>query len=942
MSFVARALEAQAPAKQSATETINTLCSRLTNATLLEDRRAAILGLRSFAKEYPASVASGSLRGLISALTKDAEDVDTTKVVMETLLMLYNPDENSPEASEDISLWMADEFTQRQDNITLLLDRLEGTDFYSRRYSLKLLKSISNLRPERTQECILSAPLGLPRLVAVLDDPRDPVREAALDLLIDLTQSSMELQKIVAFQNAFEKIFNLIEADGSIRQGATTVQDSLALTANLIQYNASNQLAFRESGCVPKLAKLLSEGVRTPKPTTPGEQVWESPDKERNLYGLLGVLRMFLVNGSMGTPANQDAFQRHGMLQLALDLSFDNSASVHIRAQALYTCADMIRGNPGLQRVLGGSQVSFSANNNNSGEALQNGDSRIPVIEALLHMILESPTFPMFDARFAACECLKAYFYKNLETGPHFLGYAIQVHEGEEEDPVNVLTTLIKGPQVMQTGDSYRFWFASVIIFHLIFENTKFEDREAKRELMNVVEGNAEAGEDVVTCIQFMASNLIAALDRGEDERVTIGYLMVLCGWLFECADAVNDFLVEGSSFIPSLIRAAARTTTDQPIVRGLCAVLLGIIYEFSTKDSPEPFTRRKLQPVLLNELGRERYLDAIRQLRTHPLVRDFEVLPASAMPGSAPEVYFDTTFVDFLKDNFSRLSRAIDRDPGLEIVQQEAQGVDRDLVDSLRGELDQKIQALEKAKSDLLAMERHLNEEQAGHRKTQETSASELSRIRQINEGLHREHEADATKRDANHRAKIEGLENQHRQQLASINAQMEQRAREATGHAARSKEQTDREIAQLKRARTELEERSRKAETSLEAATKQLNELQSKHEHMTADLTSSQNQTKTLEERAQNAESSLEATSKQLKDLELRHSQTSADLSERDEKEEARGAAQQELDDMLMVLADLEEKRGRDKRRLRELGEEVSEGEDDDEEEEDEEDEK
>lgn len=90
-----RVLEANAPPKQTATDTISTLCSRLASATLLEDRRAAILGLRSFAKEYPASVASGALRDLIASLIKDAEDVDTLKVVLETLLMLFHPDETS-------------------------------------------------------------------------------------------------------------------------------------------------------------------------------------------------------------------------------------------------------------------------------------------------------------------------------------------------------------------------------------------------------------------------------------------------------------------------------------------------------------------------------------------------------------------------------------------------------------------------------------------------------------------------------------------------------------------------------------------------------------------------------------------------------------------------------------------------------------------------------
>jgi hypothetical protein len=90
-----RVLESQAPAKQSATVAIDTLSGRLASATLLEDRRAAILGLRSFAKDYPASVASGALRGLIACLTKDAEDVDTIKSVLETLLMLFNPNEQS-------------------------------------------------------------------------------------------------------------------------------------------------------------------------------------------------------------------------------------------------------------------------------------------------------------------------------------------------------------------------------------------------------------------------------------------------------------------------------------------------------------------------------------------------------------------------------------------------------------------------------------------------------------------------------------------------------------------------------------------------------------------------------------------------------------------------------------------------------------------------------
>lgn len=108
-----RILESQAPAKQNATDTITTLSGRLQSATLVEDRRAAILGLRSFAKLYPASVASGALRSLINSLGKDGEDVDTAKGLLETLLMLFNPDKSSVRSDSIHYIKFADEVSAR-------------------------------------------------------------------------------------------------------------------------------------------------------------------------------------------------------------------------------------------------------------------------------------------------------------------------------------------------------------------------------------------------------------------------------------------------------------------------------------------------------------------------------------------------------------------------------------------------------------------------------------------------------------------------------------------------------------------------------------------------------------------------------------------------------------------------------------------------------------
>ena len=327
-----------APAKQSVSETITTLSGRLSSATLLEDRRAAILGLRSFAKDYPASVSSGALRSLIGSLDKDGEDVDTVKVVLETLLMLFSPNEDSPEASDEIALWLADEFTQRQENITLLLGFLDSTDFYGRLYSLQLLTAILSARAERTEECIFTAPLGISRIVSVLEDQREAVRNEAVTLLTYLTATSIDIQKLVGFESAFDRIFNIVDADGSLAEGGRSVEDCFILLANLLRRNATNQSLFRESGCISRLADLLGRLLRA-QSQEPEIADWALAQRNRNVYAFLAVIRLFLTTGSVGTAQNQSAFWKHGVAYSVLHLAFSHEAHAQIKAEVRKYCA---------------------------------------------------------------------------------------------------------------------------------------------------------------------------------------------------------------------------------------------------------------------------------------------------------------------------------------------------------------------------------------------------------------------------------------------------------------------------------------------------------------------------------------------------------------------------------------------------------------------------
>ena len=914
-----RILESQAPAKQTATDTINTLSSRLQSATLLEDRRAAILGLRSFAKLYPASVASGALRDLIVCLRRDGDDTDTIKSVLETLLMLFTPDAKSLEASEEIVLWLADEFTQRQDNVTVLLDLLESKEFYLRLYSLQLISHISTARPERTQETIFTVPLGVSRLVAVLDDKREAVRNEALVLLIALTPSSTELQKVVAFENAFDRIFALIEAEGSLTHGSTTVQDCLSLFANLLNLNVSNQSYFREIGCVARLAKLLAD-VSREEETADGVSDWAKPQRDKNVWGLLAVVQLFLVRGGQGTPLNQATFWQNGVVLQVLQLAFSSELSVNIRARSLYTCADLIRGNAALQEQFGDLAVPKSAKKIvANGHATPNGVELTNVIEALLEIVLEPASVSLFDVRLAACECVKAFFSGHAGIRIHVLRRAIEGYQSGNDDIPNMLSVLIQPPDLRSSTDPYQTWMASALLFHLLYDNP-----EAKELALSVSEGDISSGEEVITAVQAISGNIVTSAQRGEDERATIGYLMLLCGWLFEDPDAVNDFLGEGSS-IQSLIFTSKNTSTTAPLVAGLCAVLLGIIYEFSSKDSPVP--RSSLHDLLITGLGREIYIDKLTKLRENVFVRDFEVLPQAynegiggresqnlvgisptiQQPGlGLPDVFFDKTFIDFLKDNFSRLLRAIDREPGLEVsvmANGVQKGISRELVDDLRGQVnalraqvDERTKSLQGRESEMLGLRRTLEEEELNHRRTRDSAAVELGRIKQINESL----------------------QNGHEEELRTLDMRLKQITSENNKKATTVRERHEAEVADLNTIKQQLEAQLESSERN------HVQDLQTAHEEystkssaLEARVTRSEAKVKEADEREQN----LAAEITGLKTIV-------------EEKETARKDVQTELDDLLIVFADIETKLSQYRKRLKALGEAVSEVEDESEE--------
>ncbi|CAD0040642.1 unnamed protein product [Aureobasidium pullulans] len=917
----------KAPIKQTAGDTIATLSSRLSSATLLEDRRAAILGLRSFAKQYPASVASGSLRDLIAVLrtdglglTKDGEgDVDTVRLVLETLLMLFEPDRESAEASEDIALWLADEFSQaqRQDNITILLDLLDQPDYYARIYSIQLLTAVSAARPERTQECILQAPLGTARLVGVLDDGRDAVRNAALLLLVDLTNvSQTELQKLIAFEDAFQRTFNLIQSEGGLSEGGIVAQDCLSLLANLIRHSHSNQALFRESGCIPRLIDLIKQASTPPD----DENDFSRSDREKNAWGLLAVLRLFLERGELGTKQNQDVFWRSGVLHLVLTLAFDERAAPHILPVTSETPAPV------------------------NGVAGKPQQKTMYVIEALLNLVLSASSVRTLDLRSAGCSLIKAYFHGHDRIKLHFLQRAIAGYtEGEEED-INILSTLLNGPQLgPATPDPPRFAFASDITCQLLFNL-----QDAKAMLMGVSEGDAEKGEDVITAIQTLSGHLLSSLQNDFDPQISISYLSLLITFLFDEPAAVNDCLAEGSSLMGVLIDNALLAANSQvaadpikSLLPGLCAILLGTIYEFSTKDSPIP--RRTLHPLLTSKLGRQKYFDALMQFRQNPIIRDSEFL-APEIEGAA--ILFDDEFVDWFKDEYGRLKRVIDREPGIEVVRPSDVGVDRDVLDDLREKIKTRDDKLQQIEQDDLAAKQKADQAEAEYRhqlqslqSSQRSMEAEVERVKRINEALQRDHDLELqrvsgelrsqlaqfqlesrnnlqTLRDQ-HKQELERMKGQHGATLASERSLWDDKARKAAEHAARE---------QRTAVDKATEEHRKATEQTAEEHRIRTDKITSKHRKALEELnTSIQTKDKTIKEH----ETAIADHTRSEKILKQDHAATSSTLeklrTEFDASKAEKAKLEKELETTKTLQKDLQQVNTKAMARVKTLEEEA-----------------
>lgn len=342
--------------------------------------------------------ASSALATLFAVLRRG--NAATIRPVLECLavaLAQQPPQQGQPPSTAPLpGAINAELFSRMEGSLALVLgllapDAAMASDFGARYYAARLLTACAVANPGRAVAALLGAPAGVGRVMDLVADPHDAVRNEALILALTLARTSPDVQQVAVLEGGFERLLNLVAAEGGTDGGAV-VQDCLDLVAALVARHAGNGVQFQEAGHLGRLVPLLRQVDPVKKP---------SPQQAANIGAVLDVVVALVdrdatpVVALPGQPvgprgdaaalasaarANQDALVSAGLVPTLVALCLDNGGMPEegVRVRAMTALAALVRACPPGQAALGGATISVVGRT-------------LPVVQALLRTALRAP-----------------------------------------------------------------------------------------------------------------------------------------------------------------------------------------------------------------------------------------------------------------------------------------------------------------------------------------------------------------------------------------------------------------------------------------------------------------------------------------------------------------------------------------------------------------------
>ncbi|KAJ7252415.1 p115 like vesicle tethering protein [Mycena haematopus] len=704
------ALRGPTGAPQTATDTIARLSDRLSPATLLADRRAAVQSLKGLARDWKQDVGDRALPGLLEVLSNDAEvDADIGKAALETLNILCDVEE-----AKELGFKHTDYVLENEKPVHTLFSLLADDNFYTRFATLQFLSTLLQNRRQIVQGYFLKASSGSSSVMTVLEDKREIIRNEAVTMVQALISQSAYIQKVLAFEGGFEKLFNTVMQEGGVEGGVVTME-ALACVDGLLRFNTSNQSYFRETPLPPVLCSLLlfppNLQMHEAAPQEFALQFWDD-QKLSNASLIVGIMGM-LISSSKGN-SEVSAFTR-----CLVEIALASNAPTPLKTQALRLLPSNL--NFPLSELVLTPYCPVPDTNGEEWDRLEPASSLDVLVELALHgeyngADSEKRLKEGLELRAAAVAVFEN-FVRQDEVRLAILQGMLPA-EGASPAEAPPITPLLHS-LVSPPSSSTALELASVTSTHiatLLFAHILRSSPRAKSLARNItppflqpiadtggnffVPADGAPPEEPPTpevdddddppqaLLQILSENLsLSSLSRSradtseresrEWDRLVVAYLCLLSQWLWEDPGAVREFLNTGGLSV--LVEAINQTSEVDFMVPGLCAFLLGVCYEFNRE--PGEISRATIHPIL-NRLGVETLIGRMARLREDERFKsvgpDAVVLP---YPGTTAqhlqlqkggeiekeregEIWFDWAFVDFWKSNYYTVQRGLSTQP--------------------------------------------------------------------------------------------------------------------------------------------------------------------------------------------------------------------------------------------------------------------------------------
>ncbi|KAF8806612.1 hypothetical protein BYT27DRAFT_7168071 [Phlegmacium glaucopus] len=692
---------------QTPSDTIGRLSDRLSPATLLADRRAAVLAFKGLARDCKGEVGDRALSGLLEVLYNDSEvDADIGKAVLETLNALCDTEDPTP-GNKELGYKHTDFVLASEKTTHSLFSLLGDTNFYTRFATLQYLTTLLRNRRQAVQSYFLTAPAGPGSAITVLEDKREIIRNEAINMVQALISQSPDIQKVLAFEGAFEKLFNIVSQEGGVDGGAVA-QEALSCVDGLLRFNSSNQGYFRETTLPSVLCALLQFPATIENDNVaPQEfalQFWDD-QKQANTSLVIGIMGMLI--GSKGNgPRESSAFTR-----CLVEMALASNAPTSLKTQALRLLPTNISFP--FSEISVTPYVPVPETNGEEWDRLEAASALDALVELAIHGEYNGLGAGSRSKRSLELRTVAAAVFENFARKEEIRQAIIQAmlphgtsDQGKPSWPTPFLHALASPPNTTTALD-----LANVISTHLatlLFSHLLRSSSRVKASARLVVPGPIQAvpssstffvpadgappqstpidepeDDETQTLLQILSENLSLSLlsrsrantsdkEAREWDRYVVGYLCLLSQWLWEDPKSVRDFLDAGGLGV--LVEPINQTSEVDSIVPGLCAFLLGICYEYNRE--PGEISRSTIHPIisrlgvdtLIGQMTRFREDERFKSVGPDSIVMPYPTpafQPSLTASGTDEvEIWFDWAFVDFWKSNYYTVQRGFSIDP--------------------------------------------------------------------------------------------------------------------------------------------------------------------------------------------------------------------------------------------------------------------------------------